>query len=170
VVQTGTSDLSKMTVAERKAYMNRIDDSLKKNLPSERYEKLMLEIDATQIKYVTNDEKRQTQKYIDERNEKIKKKERRKADKEFERSFKDKPSFLVSCAGILEKTLHIIVTLYSMAIVINALFIWQIYKTVSAAGWQGIFQTKYTLYVVLYFVLLFILKKVYYYLYKYANT
>jgi len=165
-----TPDLSKMTVSERKAYMNRIDDSLKKNISSERYEKLMQEIEATQIKYVTDDEMRQSQKYIDERNEKINKKERRKADKEFERSSKDKPSFLVSFAGILEKVLHNVVTLYSMAGLINALFIWQIYKVVSAAGWQGIFQTKYTLYVVLYFVLLFILKKVYYYLYKYANT
>lgn len=118
---------------------------------------------------MSEDEKRQSGKYINERNEKIKKKERRKADKEFDRSFKDKPHFLVSCAGILEKLLHIVVTLYSMAIVINALFIWQIYKTISATGWQGIFQTKHTLYILLYFVILFVLKKVYYALYKYAH-
>lgn len=118
---------------------------------------------------MSEDERQQSQKYIDEINEKIRKKELRKADKEFERSFKCKPSFLVSLSGFLEKILHIIVTLFTIVIVVNALFIWQIYKAVSAAGWQGIFKTKYTLYVVLYFVLLFILKKVYYYLYKYAH-
>lgn len=81
----------------------------------------------------------------------------------------EKPAFLVSLAGIFEKVLHIIVTLFTMAIVVNILFIWQIYKAVSAGGWLAIFHTKYTLYMLAYFALLFILKKVYYFLYTYAN-
>lgn len=115
---------------------------------------------------MSEDEKRQAQKYIDEKDAKIKRKE----EKQIEKEMRNKPDILVSLAGVFSKMFHIIVTVYTMAIVVNALFIWQIYKVVSAVGWQGILQTKYTLYVVLYFVLLFILKKVYYYLYKYANT
>ena len=73
-----------------------------------------------------------------------KKKEEKRIEKEMRRS-SDKPAFLVALAGIFEKFLHIIVTLYTMAIVVNVLFLWQIYKAVSAVGWQAIFHTKYTL-------------------------
>lgn len=97
-----------------------------------------------------------------------KKKEEKRIEKEMRRS-SDKPDFLVLIAGIFEKFLHIIVTLYTMAIVVNILFLWQIYKAVSAGGWQSVFHSKYTLFVLAYFALLFILKKVYFALYTYAN-
>lgn len=97
-----------------------------------------------------------------------KKKEEKRIEKEMRRS-SDKPAFLVAIAGIFEKLLHIIVTLYTMAGVANLLFIWQIYKAVSAVGWQAIFHTKYTLFVLAYIVFLFILKKIYFALYIYAN-
>lgn len=97
-----------------------------------------------------------------------KKKEEKRIEKEMRRS-SDKPAFLVALAGIFEKFLHIIVTLYTMAIVVNVLFLWQIYKAVSAVGWQAIFHTKYTLFVLAYIVFLFILKKIYFALYIYAN-
>lgn len=94
-----------------------------------------------------------------------------KENKAFERELRkrDKPTILISICGFLEKFLHIIVTIYTMAIVVNAVFIWEIYKVCSVSGWQGIFQTKYTLFVLAYFVLLLILKKVYFELYRYAN-
>lgn len=108
-------------------------------------------------------------KHIVTKSEKVeKKKEEKRIEKEMRRSA-DKPTFLVSLAGIFEKFLHIIVTLYTMAIVVNVLFLWQIYKAVSVGGWQAIFHSKYTLFVLAYFALLFILKKVYYILYTYAN-
>ena len=97
-----------------------------------------------------------------------KKKEEKRIENEMRRS-SDKPAFLVLIAGIFEKFLHIIVTLYTMAIVVNILFVWQIYKAVSAGGWQAVFHSKYTLFVLAYFALLFILKKVYFALYTYAN-
>ena len=81
-----------------------------------------------------------------------------------------KPVALVSIAGVFSKILHIIVTLYTMAIVVNLFFIWQIYKAVSAAGWLAIFKTEYSLYIAVYFVLFFVLKAVYFQLHKYANT
>jgi cation transport ATPase len=96
------------------------------------------------------------------------KKEEKRIEKEMRRS-SDKPAFLVSLAVIFEKLLHIVVTLYTMAIVVNILFFWQIYKAVSAGGWQAVFHSKYTLFVLAYFALLFILKKVYFALYTYAN-
>lgn len=101
-----------------------------------------------------------------------KEKQKRKEFKQIEREMRRsaiKPAFLVLLAGILEKFLHIIVTLYTMAIVVNILFVWQIYKAVSAGGWQAVFHSKYTLFVLAYFALLFILKKVYFALYTYAN-
>lgn len=101
-----------------------------------------------------------------------KEKQKRKEFKQIEREMRRsaiKPAFLVLLAGILEKFLHIIVTLYTMAMVVNLLFIWEIYKAVSAGGWQAVFHSKYTLFVLAYFALLFILKKVYYALYTYAN-
>lgn len=108
-------------------------------------------------------------KHIETKSEKAaKEKEYRRIEKEMSGS-REKPSILVSMAGVLEKVLHTIVTLFTMAIVINIFFGWQIYKTVSAGGWQSIFQTKYTLFILLYFVFLFVLKKVYLSLYKYAN-
>lgn len=108
-------------------------------------------------------------KHIETKSEKAaKEKEYRRIEKEM-RGSREKPSILVSMAGVLEKVLHTIVTLFTMAIVINIFFGWQIYKTVSAGGWQSIFQTKYTLFILLYFVFLFVLKKVYLSLYKYAN-
>lgn len=97
-----------------------------------------------------------------------KKKEEKRIENEMRRS-SDKPAFLVLIAGIFEKFLHIIVTLYTMAIVVNILFVWQIYKAVSAGGWQAVFHSKYTLFVLAYFALLFILKNVYFALYTYAN-
>lgn len=59
-----------------------------------------------------------------------KKKEEKRIENEMRRS-SDKPAFLVLIAGIFEKFLHIIVTLYTMAIVVNILFVWQIYKAVT---------------------------------------
>nr|CRY94719.1 hypothetical protein [uncultured prokaryote] len=97
-----------------------------------------------------------------------KKKEEKRIAKEMRRSAY-KPAFLVSLAGIFEKILHTIVTLFTMAIVVNILFVWQIYKAVSAGGWLAIFHTKYTLYMLAYFALLFILNRVYYQLYLYAH-
>lgn len=97
---------------------------------------------------------------------------KRKAEKRIEKEMRrssDKPAFLVALAGIFEKFLHIIVTLYTMAIVVNVLFVWQIYKAVSAGGWQAVFHSRYTLFVLAYFALLFILKKVYFAIYMYAN-
>lgn len=81
-----------------------------------------------------------------------KKKEEKRIENEMRRS-SDKPAFLVLIAGIFEKFLHIIVTLYTMAIVVNILFVWQIYKAVSAGGWQAVFHSKYTLFVLAYFAL-----------------
>lgn len=108
-------------------------------------------------------------KHIVTRSEKAeKKKEEKRIEKEMRRSAY-KPTFLVAIAGIFEKLLHIIVTLYTMAGVANLLFIWQIYKAVSAVGWQAIFHTKYTLFVLAYIVFLFILKKIYFALHIYAN-
>ena len=77
-------------------------------------------------------------------------------------------AFLVS-GWHFEKFLHIIVTLYTMAIVVNILFVWQIYKAVSVWRCESGFHSKYTLFVLAYFALLFILKKVYFALYTYAN-
>lgn len=51
-----------------------------------------------------------------------KKKEEKRIENEMRRS-SDKPAFLVLIAGIFEKFLHIIVTLYTMAIVVNILFV-----------------------------------------------
>ena len=101
-----------------------------------------------------------------------KEKQKRKEFKQIERERRRsaiKPAFLVLLAGILEKFLHIIVTLYTMAMVVNLLFIWEIYKAVSAGGWQAVFHSKYTLFVLAYFALLFILNKIYFALYMYAN-
>lgn len=101
-----------------------------------------------------------------------KEKQKRKEFKQIEREMRRsaiKPAFLVLLAGILEKFLHIIVTLYTMAMVVNLLFIWEIYKAVSAGGWQAVFHSKYTLFVLAYFALLFILNKIYFALYIYAN-
>lgn len=101
-----------------------------------------------------------------------KEKQKRKEFKQIEREMRRstiKPAFLVLLAGILEKFLHIIVTLYTMAMVVNLLFIWEIYKAVSAGGWQAVFHSKYTLFVLAYFALLFILNKIYFALYMYAN-
>lgn len=98
---------------------------------------------------------------------------KRKAEKRIEKEMRrssEKPAFLVSLAGISEKLLHIVVTLYTMAIVVNILFFWQIYKAVSAGGWQAVFHSKYTLFVLAYFALLFILKKVYFALYSFLET
>lgn len=101
-----------------------------------------------------------------------KEKQKRKEFKQIEREMRRsaiKPAFLVLLASILEKFLHIIVTLYTMAMVVNLLFIWEIYKAVSAGGWQAVFHSKYTLFVLAYFALLFILNKIYFALYMYAN-
>lgn len=57
-----------------------------------------------------------------------KKKEEKRIEKEMRRS-SDKPAFIVLIAGIFEKFLHIIVTLYTMAIVVNILFLEPVKKS-----------------------------------------
>lgn len=101
--------------------------------------------------------------------EEARKRESKGIKKEMRRNL-SKPVALVSFAGVFSKILHIIVTLYTMAIVVNLFFIWQIYKAVSAAGWLAIFKTEYSLYIVVYFALFFALKALYFQLYKYSNT
>lgn len=121
-------------------------------------------------KVMSNEEMRATQNQIKQYNDKLTKKERKKADKAFQRSLKSKNRFLVSVAGFLSKILHVIVALIGTASVINIFFIWQIYKAVSAGGWTAIFQSEYSLYVVIYLAVFFAVKALYYQLYKYANT
>lgn len=101
--------------------------------------------------------------------EEAQKQESKGMKKEMRRNL-SKPVVLVSLAGAFSKILHIIVTLYTMAMVVNLFFIWQIYKAASVAGLLSIFKTEYSLYVVIYFALFFILKAVYFQLHKYANT
>ena len=117
-------------------------------------------------KLMSKSEQREAEKKI---YEKARKRESKGMKKEMSRNL-SKPVVLVSLAGGFSKILHIIVTLYTMAMVVNLFFIWQIYKAVSAAGWLSIFKTEYSLYVVIYFALFFILKAVYFQLHKYANT
>lgn len=114
-------------------------------------------------------EKKAAETQIKAYNEKLHRKERKRTEKEMRHNL-SKPVVLVPLAGAFSKILHIIVTLYTMAMVVNLFFIWQIYKAVSAAGWLSIFKTEYSLYVVIYFALFFILKAVYFQLHKYANT
>ena len=132
-------------------------------------QKALAEVDKDLIKPMSYAERQRAQELINKENEKIHRKENKRLEKEMRDSMKNKPAFLVSCAGVLEKLFHTVVTLYSMAGLINIFFCWQIYKIVSAVGWKGIIQTKYSLYILIYFVLLFILKQVYYALYKYAH-
>lgn len=117
-------------------------------------------------KLMSKTEQREAQKKI---SDEARKRESKRIEKEMRRN-RSKPVVLVSLAGGFSKILHIIVTLYTMAMVVNVFFIWQIYKAVSAAGWLAIFKTEYSLYVVVYFALFFILKAVYFQLHKYANT
>ena len=117
-------------------------------------------------KLMSKTEQQEAQKRI---SEKARKQESKGMKKEMRLNL-SKPVVLVSLAGAFSKILHIIVTLYTMAMVVNLFFIWQIYKTVSAAGWLSIFKTEYSLYVVIYFAFFFILKAVYFQLHKYANT
>lgn len=95
-------------------------------------------------------------------------KENKRIEKELHHN-RPKPAFLIYIADMLSKLFHIIVTLYAMAGIVLLLFGWQVYKAVSANGWQAVFQTKYTLYIVAYFVIYFVLKTIYFSLYKYAN-
>lgn len=117
-------------------------------------------------KLMSKSEQREAQKKI---SEEARKRESKGIKKEMRRNL-SKPPLLVSLAGIFSKILHIIVTLYTMAIVVNLFFIWQVYKAVSAAGWLAIFKTEYSLYIAVYFVLFFALKALYFQLHKYANT
>ena len=117
-------------------------------------------------KLMSKAEQQEAQKRI---SKEARKRESKGMEKEMRRNL-SKPVVLVSLAGVFSKILHIIVTLYTMAMVVNLFFIWQIYKAVSAAGWLSIFKTEYSLYVVIYFALFFILKAVYFQLHKYANT
>lgn len=117
-------------------------------------------------KLMSKSEQWEAQKTI---SEEAKKRESKGIKKEMHHNL-SKPVALVSIAGVFSKILHIIVTLYTMAIVVNLFFIWQIYKAVSAAGWLAIFKTEYSLYIAVYFVLFFVLKAVYFQLHKYANT
>lgn len=117
-------------------------------------------------KLMSKNEQQEAQKRI---SEEARKRESKGMKKEMRRNL-SKPVVLVSLAGAFSKILHIIVTLYTMAMVVNLFFIWQIYKAVSADGWLSIFKTEYSLYVIIYFALFFILKAVYFQLHKYANT
>lgn len=128
-----------------------------KQSAQERVNKIMADIDKELIKPMTHSEQQEAKLKVD----RIKAKTLRKQNKELEREIgrSEKPDFLVFIGGILEKPLCIFLTIYEMAIVVNAFFIWQIYKVCSVSGWQGIFQTKYTLYVLTYFVLLLLLGK-----------
>ena len=117
-------------------------------------------------KLMSKSEQREAQKKI---SEEARKRESKGIKKEMRRNL-SKPPLLVSLAGIFSKILHIIVTLYTMAIVVNLFFIWQVYKAVSAAGWLAIFKTEYSLYIAVYFVLFFALKALYFQLHNYANT
>lgn len=117
-------------------------------------------------KVMSKPEQQEAQKRI---SEEARKRESKGMKKEMRRNL-SKPVVLVSLAGVFSKILHIIVTLYTMAMVVNLFFIWQIYKAISAAGWLSIFKTEYSLYVIIYFALFFVLKAVYFQLHKYANT
>lgn len=113
---------------------------------------------------LSEDEKRQAQDRINKQADKMERRHNKREKYDFE-----KPAFLVSISGIFAKVFHIIVTLYTMAIVVNAFFIWQIYKACAASGVHGLIETTYPLYIAVYFIGLFVLKKVYYLLYRYAN-
>ena len=93
-------------------------------------------------KLMSKSEQREAQKKI---SEDARKRESKRTKKEMRRNI-SKPVALVSLAGFFSKILHIIVTLYAMAMVVNIFFIWQIYKAVLAAGWLAIFKTEYSLY------------------------
>ena len=117
-------------------------------------------------KLMSKSEQREAQKKI---SEDARKRESKRTKKEMRRNI-SKPVALVSLAGFFSKILHIIVTLYAMAMVVNIFFIWQIYKAVLAAGWLAIFKTEYSLYIIIYFAFFFALKALHFQLHKYANT
>jgi hypothetical protein len=131
--------------------------------------KALLEAEKDLIPTMSYSEKKAAESQIKTYNEKLNRKERKRTEKEMRHNL-SKPIILVSLAGVFSKILHIIVTIYTMAMVVNLFFIWQIYKAISAVGWLSIFKTEYSLYVVIYFAFFFILKAVYFQLHKYANT
>lgn len=170
VSSMATPDLSKMSAEERKAYIKRIEDRFFLNLSSERYEKLMQEMDETQIKYVSTSEMREHQKQIDNVNTKFHEKERKKAERDYKKSVKIKPDFLISLSGFFSKIFHNILALYSMVATGAIIFFaWQIYKVCAVAGWHGLIETRYSLYVVCCVAVYFVLKGLYFALYKYAT-
>lgn len=167
------SNFSDLPTAERKRIIAEKQEFLRKHMPPEEYAKLEQEIEANQIKIDPSIAGKTYEELMEEHPElqtREYKRQKRKEEREWRRDMRDKPDFLVFLAGLLQKVFHIALTLYSMAgILMVPLFGWQVYKAFSSAGWQAIFHTKYTLYLVAYFVIMFLIKTVYYALYKYAN-
>lgn len=128
-----------------------------KQSTQERVNQVMADIDKELIKPMSYSEQQQAKSKINRVNTKIHYKENKKMEREIRG--REQPEFLVTIGSILEKPLHFILTIYKMAILVNALFVWQIYKVCAVSGWQGIFQTKYTLYIIAYFVLMLVLDK-----------
>jgi hypothetical protein len=85
-------------------------------------------------------------------------------------SEKSCPAVLVWLAKPLSYVMIWVMTLYTLAVVVVFFSAWQIYKLVSADGWQAILHTKYSLYIIGYFVIYFILKKINAAVYAYAHA
>lgn len=96
-------------------------------------------------------------------------KEKKKEEREWKKQLKDKPEFLMLLARFFYKVIHFLHFIYSLCGLSNLYFAWKIYKVCSVAGWLGIVQTKYTLYIVLYFAIWFIVSKLNFKLYLYGN-
>lgn len=96
-------------------------------------------------------------------------KEKKKEEREWKKQLKDKPEFLMLLARFFYKVIHFLHFIYSLCGLSNLYFAWKIYKVCSVAGWLGIVQTKYTLYIVLYFAFWFIVSKLNFKLYLYGN-
>lgn len=101
--------------------------------------------------------------------QKRKEKAKKKEEKEWEKQLKDKPEFLMLLARFFYKVIHFLHFIYSLCGLSNLYFAWKIYKVCSVAGWLGIVQTKYTLYIVAYFAIWVIVDKLNFKLYLYGN-
>lgn len=136
-----SSEELKRTLAERQ-------ETLRKIMTPDEYKKFMQEIDDCQIKIDYS----KFGKPVD-----------------FQEEKKEKSKFLLFFATVLAKLFPIILTVYTLAIIPILFLVWQIYKLISIDGWNAIFHTSNTLYVIGYIVVFFILIRLQTAVCRYAN-
>lgn len=130
-------------------------------------QELLAEVDKTvpQISYVSEPINPSDKKAIRKYERKYKKQIRQQN----ERLGKEKPATFVSIASFLSKIFPIIMTVYTLLIIPIIFTIYELYKLGSTDGWQAIFHTPKTLYVIGYIIIFFVLRKLQLVVYEYAN-